>query len=224
MNRYEFYTSLILRDINSESLVVEIGAGRGLCRFVKNISEATGKLIGIDPSSNIENNPYVHSYIKAPFEEADLSNNSLDVIYSIYVMEHIENPDRLFLKAHQTLKENGKLYFITPNRPHYFVFFSRLADQLNIKNLWVEKVMKARVNLDYGFKSYYLINDENTIRKFAERHGFKKCEILYLDSPEAIAKYFPPWLKWIPFSISSAMKFLKIPQRYYSDVIAVMSK
>lgn len=84
--------------------------------------------------------------------------------------------------------------------------------------------MKARVNLDYGFKSYYLINDENTIQKLAERHGFKKCEIFYLDSPQAIAKYFPQWLKWIPFSISSAMKFLNIPQRYYSDVIAVMSK
>lgn len=129
MNRYEYFTSLILKEIHENSVVIEIGAGKGLCRYVKNISDKAGKLIGVDPSPNIENNFYVHSYIKAPFEEADIPNNSLDVIYSIYVMEHIENPERLFLKAHQTLKENGKFYFITPNRPHYFVFFP--ASQIN---------------------------------------------------------------------------------------------
>lgn len=224
MNRYEYFTSLILKEIHENSVVIEIGAGNGLCRYVKDISDKAGKLIGIDPSSNIENNPYVHESIKAPFENANVPDDSVDTIYSIYVMEHIENPDKVFLKAHKILKERGKFFFITPNRSHYFVFFSSLADKLNIKNLWIEKIMKAKVNLDYGFKSYYLINDEFTIQKLVEQHGFKECKIIYFDSPNAIAKYLPKWFKWMPFSISSAMKFFKIPQRYYSDIIAVMSK
>lgn len=224
MNRYEFFTSLILKEIHENSVVIEIGAGKGLCRYVKNISDKAGKLVGVDPSQHIENNPYIHDYIKAPFEEAKISNNSVDIIYSIYVMEHIENPDHLFSKVNNTLKKNGKMYFITPNRTHYFVFFSRLAEKLNIKNYWVEKVMGATVNLAYGFKSYYSINDEDTIQKLTRQHGFGECEIIYFDSPGEIAKYLPKWLKWIPFMISAGMRFFKIPERYYSDIIAVMSK
>lgn len=224
MNRYELFTSLILKEIHENSVVIEIGAGKGLCRYVKNISDKAGKLVGVDPSQHIENNLYIHDYIKAPFEEAKIFDNSVDIIYSIYVMEHIENPDHLFSKVNKALKENGKMYFITPNRTHYFVFFSRLAEKLNIKGIWVEKLMRATINLAYGFKSYYSINDENTIRGLAKRHGFTKCEIIYLDSPGEIAKYLPKWFKWMPFLISSGMRFFKIPNRYYSDIITVLSK
>jgi len=84
--------------------------------------------------------------------------------------------------------------------------------------------MGATVNLAYGFKSYYLINDEDTIRRLTRQYGFGECKIIYLDSPSEIAKYLPKWLKWIPFMISTGMRFFKIPDRYYSDIIAVMSK
>lgn len=139
-------------------------------------------------------------------------------------MEHIENPDLFFQKAYHCLKENGKLFFITPNKKHYFVMLSRLFDVLNIKRLWIKYIMRARVDLDYGFKSYYLINEENKIRQYSVKYGFKKCEIIYIDSPKEIARYFPLPLKWIPYTISKIMKIINIRNVYFSDLICIMEK
>lgn len=84
--------------------------------------------------------------------------------------------------------------------------------------------MKAKPQQDYGFISYYLVNDAHSIRLLAESCGFSDCKFIYLDSPKDIAKYFPSGLKWIPFIISHIMVSIKVPEKYYSDIICEITK
>lgn len=123
-SRYEYFCSLVKKNIKFDSVVVEVGAGAGLCKHVQKIKESAAKLIGVDPSRNIFKNPYVDEKIVSYFEEAPIDDDSVDVIYSIYVMEHIAKPEIFFNKVYKTLRKGGKMFFITPNKCHYFVLFS----------------------------------------------------------------------------------------------------
>lgn len=47
-------------------------------------------------------------------ENIDFGNN-FDLIYAIHVVEHFGNPQLIFNKCFDVMKENGLLYFVTPN-------------------------------------------------------------------------------------------------------------
>lgn len=224
VSRYKLFCDLILNDISKDSVVVEIGAGKGLCKHVAKIRNNVKVLLGVDPSDNIEVNPYVHKRIKQFFEDAEIESESVDLIYSIYVMEHIEKPEKVIEKAYNILKKGGKMYFITPNRKHYFVCISKIAESLRFKKIWIEKFMHLKVNTDLGFESYYYLNDEVTIKNLSEKYKFKTCSIIFIDSPRDIARYLPNGFKWLPYLISSIMQGLGISKRYSSDIIVRMEK
>jgi len=54
-------------------------------------------------------------FIKADVESLPFSDGWFDLIYSAYVLEHLENPDRVINEAIRVLKAGGRLFFVAPN-------------------------------------------------------------------------------------------------------------
>ncbi|MGA2507800.1 MAG: methyltransferase domain-containing protein [Chitinispirillaceae bacterium] len=221
---HEFFCSYVVQHVHRNATVVDVGAGAGLCKQVNVIRVAVGRLIGVDPNPNIYENYQVHEVMNVYFEDCTIDKESVDLIYSIFVAEHIERPDVFFKKAVYILKANGKMLFLTPNKYHYFFCLSKLADKINMKKYWIEKIMHSTVNRSYGFPTYYLINEASAVRRLADKCGFKRVQFVYIDCPEVIAIYFPKCCRWIPSFISTIMKTIKIPERYYSNFIAELTK
>jgi 2-polyprenyl-3-methyl-5-hydroxy-6-metoxy-1,4-benzoquinol methylase len=48
-------------------------------------------------------------------EDADLSPNSFDLIYANHVVEHLDDPNRVFTTVHRALRPGGMFYAVTPN-------------------------------------------------------------------------------------------------------------
>jgi SAM-dependent methyltransferase len=110
--------------------VLEIGAGVG--QFLDVAQRRTRwKMRGVEPGKpqaefckslglDVEN---------AFFDEAQLEPESLDVIVSFHVLEHVRSPAAFLAKVNKLLKPNGTLYLEVPNlaRPgvsldHFFQF------------------------------------------------------------------------------------------------------
>jgi len=112
--------------IKSDHIVVDLGAGRGgqfesqKNPFVQQLQIFKGrckKIIGIDVDEAVLSNKYMDETIvyeassKLPFED-----NSIDVIYSDWVLEHIENPKEFVSEVFRVLKPGGWFCAKTPNK------------------------------------------------------------------------------------------------------------
>lgn len=112
---------ILQKYINSSNAlkVLDIGCGEGtrLAGLIKNNKNKEG--CGIDISKTAiqlakTNYPYL-KFIKSDIEKIPFKDNSFDLIYSAYVLEHLDNPEKLLIEAKRLLKSNGTLILIAPN-------------------------------------------------------------------------------------------------------------
>ena len=48
-------------------------------------------------------------------ESIELPDKEFDVIYGIHLIEHLDSPSIVFKKCFKALKDDGLIYFMTPN-------------------------------------------------------------------------------------------------------------
>jgi ubiquinone/menaquinone biosynthesis C-methylase UbiE len=99
--------------------VLDIGCGEGtrLAGLIKNNKIIEG--CGIDISDTAielakKNYPYL-KFINSDIEKISYKDKTFDLIYSAYVLEHLNNPEKLLKEAKRLLKSNGILILIAPN-------------------------------------------------------------------------------------------------------------
>ena len=111
-----FY-NLIRGVINEDSIVVDLGAGRGeqidraTHNFMRDIHLVKGKcqkLIGLDVDDAVLSNPYVdEAYVYEVDAPLPLEDESVDVVFADWVVEHVEFPDRFANEIARVLKPGG---------------------------------------------------------------------------------------------------------------------
>ncbi len=119
-----------LKFIKKEDLVLDIGCGFGeiIKKMPKNVIY-----------EGIEKNEFLFNYCKEKYPERKfylgdckeiLKNlkNQYDVILLLSILEHLENPEDLFKKTFEKLKDKGKLIVYTPSKSAKF--FLKLGSAL----------------------------------------------------------------------------------------------
>lgn len=167
-------------------------------------------------------------------------DNSFDIVISIEVIEHAENPDLMLKEIRRILKPDGILHITTANKwwprePHFKLFLLSYLPK-NFADLYVRLSGKGE---DYGgiklpsygkFRSmvdkYFIIEDItlHMIKNF-EKYAFDKERGLkvilvgrllqLLDRFETIPvfKYFPNVVKWILTRVSLGWLFIGRPRK-----------
>ena len=107
----------ILEFINSKErgTLLDIGSYAGL--FLNDAKLNGWNVLGIEPLAVprlYSQNIFGLNIISTPFEEANIKNNSVDVIVSCHVIEHIYNPINFVNKAYNLLNTNGIMVLETP--------------------------------------------------------------------------------------------------------------
>jgi ubiquinone/menaquinone biosynthesis C-methylase UbiE len=100
------YREIIADFINGRSRVLDIGCGHG--DFLKSTYEKAGETYGIDPDAEaLEKNTFIHNKIVGTAEKMPFENDFFDVITSAWVLEHLDDPERVFGEIHRVLKSGG---------------------------------------------------------------------------------------------------------------------
>ncbi len=108
---------LIRRFINDTTIFLELGPGD--CSFASKISGIVKKVYAIDVSEIITNSSSIPKYeiIISDGSSIPLPDDSIDVVYSNQLMEHI-HPDDAIAQLHEiyrVLKSSGHYVCVTPN-------------------------------------------------------------------------------------------------------------
>lgn len=116
MKYAENYNDSLVDDIvssikSSANVIVDFGSGDGW--FAKKIHEKLNKdIICIEPAQNMKK--YYSDNVRLLDDLDELDDNSVDAIYSLNVLEHIENDADIINKFYNKLKKGGILYLYLP--------------------------------------------------------------------------------------------------------------
>lgn len=112
---------LLQAELASARHVLDLGCGDGT-RLAVLIKESHVKLIetvGVDLSS-LAIKLASQQYPQLKFVQADLArlpfkNNQFDLAYCAFVLEHLDQPEKVIEEARRVLKKGGKLIMVAPN-------------------------------------------------------------------------------------------------------------
>lgn len=186
-----FYTRVngLLKPSN---IVLDVGCGKSTIdkenipfrKYLRTIRGKVTKVIGIDIDKDAGVNPYIDEFRLIKNESWPIDDESIDLIISDSVLEHIDNPEVFFLEAHRVLKNDGYICLRTPNRWGYVALFASL-----IPNKYHAKILKftqgEREEEDV-FPTLYKCNSIGKIKKMMKKHDFEyvvygyECEPSYL--------------------------------------------
>jgi SAM-dependent methyltransferase len=106
--------------------VLDLGAGAGELN-THALKGRVHRLVGVDVDPRVGTNPLLDVGIRADIGMLPFRDCSFDIVFSIYVLEHVVRPDRLVAEIGRVLRPGGKCLMLTPNILHYVTLLSRLT-------------------------------------------------------------------------------------------------
>lgn len=208
-------TKLVAARIPEKASVLDLGCGRGNF-VVDELRSRIGDIIGIDAdesatTSNVSAQRVVFGDIqqRLPFADA-----SFDCVISLWVLEHIANPDAVFAEVARVLKPGGLFAFVTPNSASVLIRARKMFHARAAK--WVVKKLYGREEDDV-FDVYYRANDVAALRAIAARVGMAS-EMLHENADPTYTAFGP-----ITYAVSKFVSGLSGPL-WKPHVIGVMRK
>jgi len=159
--------------------VLDVGCGSG--KLCNHDLRAPGRVvIGIDADPGIAKNPWVSCAVRGELGALPFPPNSVDLVVSRYVLEHLDTPGQAFEEIARVLRPKGRFVLLTPNAFHYVALISRFTPA------WLHEVAKKGhcVEPEDVFPTYYRANTRGAIRFLAREAGFDVTHIdLFETSP-----------------------------------------
>jgi len=149
--------------------VLDIGAGAGELNAY-HLRGRVREVIGADLDPRVQTNPLLDRGIVGDATALPLEDQSVDLAFSIYMMEHAARPVSFIREIRRVLRPGGFYLALTPNLYHYVCQISRLTPQ------WFHKWLRRRlyhVEQDDTFDTHYLLNTRAELRRRFEREGFQ---------------------------------------------------
>jgi SAM-dependent methyltransferase len=204
--------------------ILDIGCGRGHaiedpCAYRRDLRrlKATGRhVIGIDVDVQGATNLLIDEYRQiTDTKRWPVEDSSVQLAYSDYVLEHVEDPAGFFQEAYRVLQPGGYLCIRTPNFFGYAAFITWLIpNKLHARIL--RRVQPGRKDEDV-FPTVYRCNSKRKLRRALERAGLEA--VVYAIEGE------PPYLETFPLGYRVAAKLLPhLPSVFKSTLFAFAQK
>ena len=203
----------VIKYCDHTSIVLDVGAGKGITGCARIIHQKVAHLVGVDPDTAIEENPYLDERHQTSIEDfAYGRDSSFDCLYAHFVLEHLTRPYEFLSSCRSLLKPGGMLFGVTPNLWHYFGMATKLSASLGIEDWLLERLIGAPAKAAYHFPTTYRINSIQVMKRVLAHAGFQEIEFICFDAPKGFEYCLPKVLRWFPGLYSSVVYALRIPQ------------
>jgi SAM-dependent methyltransferase len=181
--RQDFFVffSVVAELVRKQDVVLDLGAGRGRTaefggrhmRWLGNLKGRCARLIGVDVDPVVLENPYLdEAFVIGPDGRLPVADQSIDLIYSFVVIEHVQDPAGLAAEIERVLKPGGWFCAWTPNRWGYIALGARLMpNRLHAKMLNIV-APGDRADKDV-FPTQYRMNTMRVIRRLFPKSRFR---------------------------------------------------
>ncbi len=176
---------VVQKRLSSESAVLDLGCGRtgGIERFWRDARLA----VGIDPDlqSLADRTPGM-PVMQAGGESIPFAAASFDMVVSVWVLEHLPAPERVFAEVARVMKPGGHFIFLTPNARNPLVVGNRAGQVAP----WLQRQLVSSVYGRSGgdtFAVRYRANTTARLRTLAAGTGFTVAELKVIADPTYLA-------------------------------------
>jgi SAM-dependent methyltransferase len=175
--------------IDPSFVVLDLGCGRGACgedeiairRNLRILRGKASRVIGADVDGTAATNPFIDEFRLLDEDLLPFDNDSIDMIVCDNVLEHVENPERLFAEIGRILRRGGCLCVRTPNRWNYVAVLSRIIPAK--RHLAVLSKAQERRKEEDVFPAYYRCNSIGKLKRLLSANGFEHAVYGYDAEP-----------------------------------------
>ncbi|MBU2081797.1 class I SAM-dependent methyltransferase [Patescibacteria group bacterium] len=174
-----FFRKYLKIYINNNSIIIDAGCGdNGILSEFKSIPKL---IIGVDVNKKLlDKNQIVNKKIIANLEHIPLDSNSVDIVISEFVLEHLRSPSFVLKEIFRVLKPGGVFIFITPNIINPIMALCKILPHtihVSLRKTLLKKEEETHF-------TYYKANTYRKLLKLGALVGFQNCEILRAGNPE----------------------------------------
>lgn len=178
--------ALVRRHISRESAVLDLGCGRG--GVVELVWTEVRLAAGLDPdpSSLTEHRATRLPVVRGVGQHLPFADESFDLVVSVWVMEHLDDPLAVLSEVRRVLRPGGHLVFITPNLRNPLLLLNRLGRAVPALQRRVVPRLYGRNEAD-TFPVRYRANTTETLRVLAAAAGLVVGELRVVPDPTYLA-------------------------------------
>jgi SAM-dependent methyltransferase len=169
-----------------DSRVLDLGCGRGGVAEV--IWRDVRLAAGIDPdaASLTEHRAAGMPVVLGVGDRLPFTNDSLDLVVSVWVLEHLSDPLTTFIEVRRVLRPGGHFVFLTPNLRNPLMVINRIGKALPA---WQRRLVPRVYGRDEAdtFPVRYRANTERDIRTHAQGSGLRVHELRVVPDPTYLA-------------------------------------
>jgi len=186
---YRILESEAMRFRGPGRVLLDAGCGEG-APLLLNLAPYFGRAIGVDVCTSRA--PGIE-YIQADLGHTGMESESIHLVVSRSVVEHLLQPKEVFRELHRVLKPQGRFIFLTPNRWDY-ASLAALAIPNRLHPMLVRRLTDRKES--DTFPTFYRANTSRAIRRLARQSGFEVESLKYLNQYPDYFRKIPP-LFWV---------------------------
>jgi SAM-dependent methyltransferase len=183
--------------------VVALDAGCGRTTRLRDYRDRIARLVGLDCDQAAgRENPYLDEFVLADLEQPlPLADDSFDLVYANFVVEHLRHPERAFGEWRRVLRPGGRLILLTSNRANPFV---AAADTLPRRMRLAIKRRGAGVAERDVYPTVYLANTPQLLARVVASAGFQPVSVNYVATLHRYGARLPP-VSWLLATVERAL-------------------
>jgi len=173
------FRELVDRHTAPGARILDIGCGHA--DFLQPIYAKTPHVTGCDPDAGaLRLNTTIANRIAGLADDLPFADGQFDAAVLVFVLEHLERPDRAFREIHRVLKPGGKVIFLTPNAWNYNTWVIR-ATPHRLRD-WLARRLHGRQAGD-TYPVRYRVNTARRIEQVLTPIGFCRAELILHGDP-----------------------------------------
>ena len=203
------YRDLVAARVNAETALLDIGCGHA--DFLLDSYKQAGQAVGIDPDrAALHDNTSLAQVATGVADALPFADACFDVVVAAWVLEHLDDPARVFAEIRRVLKPGGCFIFLTPNAWNYNVWLIRLVP--NGLHGFLVRLLYGRQETD-TYPVRYRANSVATFARFLLSSGYQVEQLVFNGDPSYIS--FNNLLFWAACRIE---KLLDLPPLRHTKV------
>lgn len=182
----ERFRAEILAHLTPATRLLDLGAGAGIVQAMS-FRGSCGHVIGVDPDPRVHDNPHLDEAHVGVGEALPCPDASVDVVVADNVLEHLDEPERVFAEVARVLRPGGTFLAKTPNRWHYMPVLAQLTP--TAFHRFVNR-RRGRAGED-TFPTRYRANSARALRRLARESGFRLRKLSRIEDRPEYLRFHP---------------------------------
>ncbi len=178
--------TMVRSHVAAQSSVLDLGCGRG--GVVELLWREVRLAAGLDPDSPSLNEHRAHGMpvIRGVGERLPFVDESFDLVVSLWVLEHLQEPVDTFREVRRVLRPGGHFVFLTPNMRNPLMVANRIGKALPGLQRRLVPRFYGRDEAD-TFPVRYRANTVEAVRAHAQASGLEVYDLRVVADPTYLA-------------------------------------